>query len=100
MKAKIEKQKTKTSTEKIEHETLTIQVPKVLMNFLRDNIPKKNMTTEAYLESAVIERVAADLDNDEYFGPKQKELVARYHLEELNKVIKGVIPSYFLIKET
>jgi hypothetical protein len=83
---------------KIEHETVTIQVPKVLMNFIRDNVPKKNMTVKDYLESAVIERVAADLDNDECFGPEQKELVARYHLEELNKVVEGVIPSYFLIK--
>jgi hypothetical protein len=90
--------KAKTETH-VEMEEVTIQVPKVLMNFIRDNIPKKNMTMKAYLESAVIERVAADLDNDEYFGPEQKELVARYHLEELNKVIKGVIPSYFLSKK-
>jgi hypothetical protein len=90
--------KLETSTEKIKHETVTIQVPKVLMNFIRNIVPTIAKTPKQYLEESIILSVCADLDTQDFFKPNPMELVKRYHLEDLNNIIKDAIPSYYLRK--
>lgn len=81
---------------KVEMEKVTIEVPKAMMRFLRAMELHLQMTPKEYLEYNAVGTFGADFDTLDVFMPDPKVQVKQYCLTELNKVVKGVIPSYFI----
>ena len=70
-----------TKTEAYETVKVTIEVPKGIMQFLKDIIPSTEYEdVQKYLEEAVRSRVGSDIEND-IFNPKLKKVTERYGLE-------------------
>lgn len=59
-------------SEKIECESVTVQVPKAIMEFLRSIEKPISMTAKEYIEYNIVECVRADIDAWETFiSPKE-----------------------------
>jgi len=66
---------------KTETVEVTLNVPKGLIQFLKDIIPSTSYdSVQEYLEDCIISRVEGDIDAD-IFTPKMKEVIKRYKLE-------------------
>ena len=71
--------------EQIEYETVTVQVPKLLMDYLRSHERDMNMTAKEYLEVTIVDCVRADIDCN-HLDPKQVADSWR-----LNPIFKAII---------
>jgi len=70
-----------TKTEAYETVKVTIEVPKGIMQFLKDIVPSTEYEdVQKYLEEAVRSRVEGDIEND-IFNPILKKVTERYKLE-------------------
>jgi hypothetical protein len=64
-----------------EFESVTIQVPKNVMNLLRAYSKQGlGMTTKEYLECSVLQAVKADLDAGDVFTVEPEEIISQYNL--------------------
>jgi len=77
---------TEPENKKIETVEVTLNVPKGILQFLKDIIPSTNYdSVQEYLEDCIVSRIEGDVDAD-IFSPKIKQMVKRYNL-------KGVFSS-------
>ena len=68
-------------SEETETVKVTIEVPKGIMQFLKDITPATEYeNVQKYLEEAVRSRVEGDIEND-MFNPDLKSVMKRYKLE-------------------
>lgn len=66
----------------VEFESVTVQVPKSIMELLRAYSKQGlGMTPNEYLKSCIVEAVAADLDAGDVFTVEAEEIVRLYDLE-------------------
>ena len=74
--------------ERIKYEQVSIQVPRAVMQLLRDSEKILGMPPQEYLEWSVIRIVRADLDVGDIFNAGVKQTLGEYGL---NSVFKAVI---------
>ena len=73
-------------TEKIEYETITIEVPKQVMELLRSTESHTGMTSKEWIEYYVVETARSGLDSD-MFLPSPTELAKKFNLNPVFKEI-------------
>lgn len=72
-------------TEEIEFETVTVKVPKKIMDFLRES-KVLDSTPEEYLAYSIVESVRADMDGGVFLDPK-----ALADVSGLNPIFKALV---------
>ena len=71
----------KKANKNIELESVTVQVPKEVMNLIRAFAAHGlGMTVKEYLEHSIVQVVSADLDAGDVFTVEPEELIAQYNL--------------------
>lgn len=73
-------------TEKIEYETITIEVPKQVMELLRFSESMGKMTPKEWIEYSVVETVRSGLDAN-MFLPSPAALAEKFNLNPVFKEI-------------
>ena len=76
--------------EKEEFEEVVVKLPKAVMDLIKDY----EEDVEEYLREIIIERIIADLDICEVYGPSPMAIVNKYRL---NKIIKERDPNIYRI---
>jgi hypothetical protein len=80
--------KTKES-EKPEFESVTVKVPKNIMNLLRAYSKQGlEMTVEEYLECSVLQSVKADLDAGDVFTVEAEQIIRLYDLNPTLSILR------------
>lgn len=70
----------------IEYETVTVKIPKQVMELLRFSQIAFKMTPTEYIEYNILELVRADLDSGEFL-PSGKELADKFNINPIFKEI-------------
>lgn len=71
----------------IVYESVTIHVPKAIMDFLRAHEKILGSTPERYIEYSLVDQVRADIDNGEVFRPYSEEIVKQWNLDIVFKEV-------------
>jgi hypothetical protein len=76
--------------EPIEYEMVTLNVPKNIMELLRDSEKSLEETPIQYLERCIVDLVRADIDAGDCFVSTPREIAERYKLDPVFKQITGI----------
>jgi hypothetical protein len=68
-------------TKKIECEEMTIQIPTVILTFLRDHEKEIGMSAEQYIANSIIDTVRADINAEDVFTPEPEQIMSMWNLE-------------------
>jgi hypothetical protein len=74
----------------IEYEEVNLQIPKAIMEFLRDSEKSLGETATSYLERSLVDMVRGDIDSRDCFVPTPREIAERYNLDPVFKQITGI----------
>jgi hypothetical protein len=77
-------------SEKIEYETVTVKVPKAVMDLLRFSASVLEETPEEWIQYSVIDRVRADVDAG-VFLPGTKALTDKFNLNPVFELINDPV---------
>jgi hypothetical protein len=86
----METKKVQNSREPIEYETVTLKVPKNVMELLRDSEKSLEETASQYLERCIVDLVRADIETQDCFVLSPRRLTERYNLDPVFKEITGI----------
>ena len=70
-----------------EYETVTVKVPKPIMDFLRAHEKDMDKSAEKYIEREIVNFVQADLESMLVFVPSPKELAENWNLNAVFKTV-------------
>lgn len=85
--------KEKDMNELVEMETVKLQIPKSMMNCLRELEHHIGQSVNEYLEYSLIDIFSSDLNSKHIFTPDIPALIKKYNLQELNTLVRGAIPK-------
>jgi hypothetical protein len=86
----METENIKNDREPIEYETVTLKIPKKIMELLRDSETSLEETAIQYLERCVVDLVRADIETQDCFVLSPRRLTERYNLDPVFKQITGI----------
>lgn len=74
----------------IEYETVTLKIPKKILELLRDSEKSLEETATQYMERCIVDLVRADIETADCFVLSPRRLTERYNLDPVFKAITGI----------